>query len=183
MRPPELLKVFTNLADYFRLYYISDKSIKNDAIEKLLHLDINKCCWIDCLGREVKLRALAFDEIKLLVNKNIEQLDPIHDKFSMDMNEMINKTIDLCQNKNNTTSTMILDEIEFMEEYFIYKSDEDSLLPILVLSTIIPENPIHFLLHIILSLGNYDTEKDALNHPSFRDSLHTVKLIGDNNDK
>ena len=60
------------------------------------------------------------------------------------MNEMINNIIDTCRNKNITTSTIILDEIEYMEENFIYKSDEDNLLPIPVLSTTSPENPIHF---------------------------------------
>ena len=133
----------------------------------MIDLDINKCCWIDCLGREIKLRELAFDEIKLLVDKNIEKLDSIHEKFAMDMNKMVNNTIDMCQNKNDTTSTIILDDIECIEENFIYKSDEDNLLPIPVLSTTSPENPIHFLLHIILSLGDYDTERDALTHPSF----------------
>ena len=125
----------------------------------------------------------SFDKIELLVNKNIEKLDPSHDKFAIDMNEMINNTIDTCRNKNITTSTIILDEIEYMGEIFIYKSDEDNLLPIPVLSTTSPENPIHFLLHVILSLGNYDTERDALTHPSFRDSLRAVKFIGDNNDE
>ena len=74
LRPPELLKVFTNPVDYFRLCYISNKRIKNDNIEKLLDLDINKCCWIDCLGREVKIRRLAFDEIELLVKKTLKNL-------------------------------------------------------------------------------------------------------------
>ena len=44
LRPPELLKVFTNPVDYFRLCYIDTKPTKKDNIEKLLHLDINKCC-------------------------------------------------------------------------------------------------------------------------------------------
>ena len=183
LRPPELLKVFTNPVDYFRLCYISNKTISIDTIENLLHMDTNRCCWIDCLGREVKLRTLAFEEIKLLVNKNIEQLDPIHDIFAMEMNLMVKNTIELCQTKDNATSTITLDEIECIEDKFIYKSDEDNLLPIPVLSTTSPENPINFLLHIILSLGNYDTELDALTHPSFRDSLRSVKLIGENNDE
>ena len=76
-----------------------------------------------------------------------------------------------------------MDEIEYLEEKFIYYSDEENLLPIPVLSTISPENSIHFLIHIILSLGKYDTEFDASTHPSFRNCLCEVDFIRKNKDE
>ena len=99
------------------------------------------------------------------------------------MSSMIQNTIELCQTTDTATSTITLDEIECIEDNFTYNSDDDNFLPIPVISTTSPENPIHFLLHIILSLGKYDTKMDALTHPSFRDILRSVKLIGENNDE
>ena len=87
-----------------------------------------------------------------MIQNNLEKLDPIRDQFEIDMNEMIESMIYKIKDKNNVTSNILLDEIEFMEDNFVYKSDEDNLLPIPVLSTISPGIPIHFLIHIILSL-------------------------------
>ena len=45
-----------------------------------------------------------------------------------------------------------------------------------------PENPIQFLIHVILSLGKYHTGIDALSNPFFRHSFQAVNLIGNNNE-
>ena len=55
-------------------------------------------------------------------------------------------------------------------------------LPIPVTSHSRPSNPHHFLIHIILSLGNYDTEIDALTHASIHECLIAVGLIGNDDD-
>ena len=89
------------------------------------------------------------------------------------VDSMINKILD----KPNVTSMIMLNEIECIA------TDEEDLLPIPVISPISPENPIQFLIHIILTMGNYQTEIDAMNHPSFRDCFQKVRLIGDNDDE
>ena len=61
--------------------------------------------------------------------------------------------------------------------------DECDLLPVPVLSNTLPANTPHFLTHIILSLGCYKTEIDALCHPNFRACLHAVNLIGISEDE
>ena len=85
----------------------------------MLNSDLNKCQWIDCLGRQVKLRELAFDEVKLMIQNNLEKLDSIRDKFEIDMNEMIESMIDKIKDKNDVTSNILLDEIECMEDNFL----------------------------------------------------------------
>ena len=55
-------------------------------------------------------------------------------------------------------------------------------MPVPVLSDTSLHNSVHFLIHIILSLGRYNTEIDALNHPSFWTCLQSVDLIGNNTD-
>ena len=53
---------------------------------------------------------------------------------------------------------------------FFFKGEED-LLPIPVVSDTSPSNAHQFLTHIILSLDKYNTEIDALVHPTIRGSI------------
>eukprot|EP00956_Cyclotella_meneghiniana_P023953 scaffold47551_cov95-Cyclotella_meneghiniana.AAC.1 len=55
-------------------------------------------------------------------------------------------------------------------------------LPIPVPSDVRPSNAHQFLTHIVLSLGKYDTEIDALTHQTTRQCLQSVGLIGPNAD-
>ena len=70
LRPPELLNIFTNIVDYFRLCYICEDKIKERDLNKILDEGVRSCCWIDCLGRKVKIRILGLDEIKSLLQNN-----------------------------------------------------------------------------------------------------------------
>ena len=65
----------------------------------------------------------------------------------------------------------------------IFHEDKANLVPIDVPSGISPANAQQFLIHIILSLGRYKTEMDAMTHPTIRDSLRAVGLIGDESDE
>ena len=56
--------------------------------------------------------------------------------------------------------------------------DDLELLPTPVLSNTNSKNTMHFLIHIIRSMGKSKTEMDALFNASFRDCLREVKLIG-----
>ncbi|KAL7538852.1 hypothetical protein ACHAXR_012264, partial [Thalassiosira sp. AJA248-18] len=55
-------------------------------------------------------------------------------------------------------------------------------LPIPVFSSVTPNNPVPFLLHMMLTLGKFDTELDIRMQPTLRDALSKVKLIGNNFD-
>ena len=60
----------------------------------------------------------------------------------------------------------------------IYSADIKKHLPIPVYTFTMPTLVNQFLLHIMLSLGKFDTELDLLLHPSLRESLRTCHLIG-----
>ena len=60
---------------------------------------------------------------------------------------------------------------------FIYKDDNEIFL-VPVVSYISPSNNLHFLTHIILSIGDYKTEIDALCHHKFQELFDNVGLIG-----
>ena len=65
-------------------------------------------------------------------------------------------------------------DIDSMDEQQLNCIDTENTvrhLPIPVPSNSDPRNPRQFLTHLILSLGKYDTEVDALTHGSFRNAL------------
>ena len=94
------------------------------------------------------------------------------------MNKCIIGFICLFNSPDNTIGDSMMD---IMNNFF-YKGEED-LLPMPVVSGTIPSNAHQFLIHIILSLGKYNTEIDKLVHPYIRDSIRYVGLIGDATDK
>ena len=68
-----------------------------------------------------------------------------------------------------------------IRQNFIHCDESMRNLPIPVPSDVRPENAHQFITHIILSLGKYDTEIDALSHSNTRECLRAVGLIGSSN--
>ena len=60
--------------------------------------------------------------------------------------------------------------------------DEKEHLPIPVFSYITPTMGTSFLLHIILSMGHFETEIDLTMHPNILECLRSCGLVGRNND-
>ena len=61
--------------------------------------------------------------------------------------------------------------------------DEKEHLPIQVFSHIIPTMGVSFLLHIMLSMGRFETEVDLTLHGNIRNCLRYCKLIGPSDDE
>ena len=61
--------------------------------------------------------------------------------------------------------------------------DDQRHIPVPVFSYMKPTIGPRFLLHIMLSMGEFETELDFILHPTIRDSLRYVNLIGPNNDE
>ena len=62
------------------------------------------------------------------------------------------------------------------KELFVF-DDEGRDLPIPIFSSVTPNNPIPFILHVMLILGKYETELDFWLEPSLRESLAKIGLI------
>ena len=183
LRPPELLGVFRNPIDYFRYCHIDHKQMKNIDIEEALSENIQNCAWIDCFGRKVRINILAIDEVLIMIEKNLNEYRNIDSpntaqRFAYDMNLCIIGLIRMFNSPDNTIGDNMMDIMNI----FFYKGEED-LLPIPVVSGTSPSNAHQFLTHILLSLGKYNTEIDVLVHPTIRDSIRYVGLIGDATDE
>ena len=65
----------------------------------------------------------------------------------------------------------------------VYDDNDKEHLPIPVFSYIVPTMKTSFLLHIMLSEGQFETEVDLLMHPRVKEFLRYCKFIGPNNDE
>ena len=160
---------------------IKGKQLKEEKIEELLNRDLNICSWIDCLGRLVKIRVLALNEVRDMVQHNIDSLTnqtelSRYQLIIRDMNIRVKNSVDIYLNEEGGTNLSDDEKRLFDFENFFLMQEEKDLLPVPVMSNTSPENSVHFLVHVILSMGQYNTEIDALCQSSFRVCLQNVNL-------
>lgn len=72
--------------------------MKTDNIKASLTRDIRMCSWIDCLGRQVKIRDIGISELEYIIRKNLERFARIttptdEDIFGKHMNYNIKEMI------------------------------------------------------------------------------------------
>ena len=150
---------------------------------------MNICPWIDCLGRLIYIKKSALKDVCILIRKNLNKynnIDPDYlnenDEYAITMNKVVDDMITTLQTPEEDLSTNKLIWVNVHAVDFFH-DDNATILPIQVLSNTSPSNAHNFLIHIILSLGKYDTEIDALTHQSIRKCLQHVALIGENEDE
>ena len=184
LRPPELLPVFQNPKHYFRMCYISTDNIDgcDDDMKNALSRDLKKCLWIDCLGRSISLRRSALDEAVLLVEQNLRDQTETERQMNFHINETILELIRVYMINDEDLSA---DELSWKKSTIshLIHDDEVSLPPVPVMSNPSPYSSHDFYVHIILSLGSYETEIDVLQHGTPRECLRKARLIGPNNDE
>ena len=157
LTPVEILKIFPRLRQYYEWFDIDDKVMKPDDIAAGLDNDVTKCLWIDGLGRRVMLRQRACKEA-------LEWLKEIRER-------------DL-----NSHSRLLLDHLMELltlgkpDDKFI-KKDDGKELPIVVFSRVHPNRSSNFLLHVMLVLGEFDTELDLKAARTMKESLAIANLI------
>ena len=182
IRPPELLHIFKKVGDYFRWFHVEPKIYKSSEIEEKLSIDESQSFWLDGIGKIVKLRYKAIPEVKeYLISINSEIND----------NESRKSTYDIIMDIINTYETRIANVNEqhtaeqnnhwaHIKNFWLHFDTHDHL-PIPVFDYIKPNVQTRFILHILLSLGHFETEYDLLLQPNLRESLRYAKLIGPSN--
>ena len=73
--------------------------------------------------------------------------------------------------------------IKKFAKQFLIIEDEKSNLHVPVYTYIKPQMGHQFILHILLSLGRFETELNLILHSNLQDSLQHAKLIGRKNDE
>ena len=159
LRPPELRELVPRLGYYYEWFVTSDDVLDRDDIIAGLDPDIRKCKWIDALGREVWMRKCALPRIR----EHLQNIDTSQ-----------------LQHHSMSLRNYLLHVIETNEEgipcQFI-RDDGRKDYPIVVYSKVVPEQQMKFVLHLLLVLGEYNTELDLKNAVSMREAFARAKLI------
>ena len=141
-------------------------------------VDIKSTHFIDGLLNQVKARKEALSEIRSYLHDEIGMPEYEDDNY-----DAIKSIIELFNDIHVVLHTHDLNE---EQESFKYHAKTNLLishgpyytLPTPVFSYTKPSNGAQFILHIMLSMGKFDTEIDLSLHPSLRESLRYTQLIG-----
>ena len=154
LRPPELLRMFRNLGQYYEWFSFSEPQGFN------LSSDIVQCAWIDGANRLVRIRKCAVEPVKNHLN-NLEE-----------------KCLTLDERKLRNHILVELEKDDYNRNSMFFVDDGRSSCPIPVFSRVNPEQSMKFLHHIVLVLGEYDTELDLHRCNNARELLSNTNLIG-----
>lgn len=183
VRPPELRQVFNLVGDYFRWFYIEEKTkLSGDKLRKAIDLNLCKTAFVDGLQRVVKVRTKAFGEISEYLDK-LESNDNVLGDSEREIVSLFRKIISAHESRHNSNSRSRSDRefLKHIDKNVLYLN-EDELLPVPVFSLINPTQGYRFLLHVLLSLGRFNTERELLLHADIRECFRHAQLIGESND-
>ena len=161
LRPVELLQLFPRVGNYFRWFHTDSTILTCARIRYLLKKDITKCAWIDGFGRQVWIRYRAFKEV-------LEHLQSIDDTtLNRESKNLMHYLFGMISTNKQP------------DMFVLYETDQ---LPVPVFSSVTPRDPVPFLHHIMIVLGDFETELDFSMEPTLRDSFVKLRLIGPKTD-
>lgn len=175
LRPPELREIIKKPGQYFRWFQVRKRVMKGQHVSDLLNFDVNKSAWIDGLQHQVFMRKKAAHEVMIHIN-SMEINDPNGPRAIM---------VDIFQQiQIELESEVVLNEEfrSFIDENLVEENNEVDHLPCPVYSYLKPTTSHSFLHHILLSMGEFDTEIDLKMHASIREAFRYAKLIGPDDD-
>ena len=184
VRPPELRVLFREVPNYYRWFKRENSQFSYEQVEEKIDYDLNRSVWINGLNGQVKLRLKAFNEVKAFVSKFDGDTAMSESPIGL-MIQFINRIISIVergQAQYDQLEDDDADDFVFYSNEFVYDDDE-KFLPVPVLSYIRPTLVVQFILHILLSMGEFDTEVDLLHHNSLQNSLRYAKLIGESDNE
>jgi hypothetical protein len=181
IRPPELVPVVDTLTPYFRWFHISDKMASEQKMKEGLNARIDQSDWYDGFCRRVKVRKRALRPFLEHVERKVEDLTGTQDRRALEINLAIRNMLRILLTDDDSLSSTQLEYKQKCMDRFVH-DDKGASLPIIVTSQVNPLNINKWLVHLILSMGSYVTEKDALDHPNIRKCFKHVKLIGTEDD-
>ena len=176
LRPPELLNCVDMVGKYYRWFDISSKPLKNATIYFLLNDDIYKSVWIDGKKCQILLRLKALPELILWLDE-IENEGETHQEI-IDMFRYLDQVL------NHESGVYDEEFYQFAYDHLLCDYDDgfENHLPIPVYSYIKPTMAPEFILHILLSMGRYKTERELLLQNNLKDCFAESKLVGTEND-
>lgn len=181
LRPPELRGVIDKVGDYYRWFYMEPKQGDREFLENGIKLNLERSMWIDGLQHQVLVRKDALEEILQHFKEcTFEFANNKSAQCMVEWFQKIHRLNCLARNENEMSSSE-KDDWKFISENLLYECKERHL-PVPVFSYVKPTMGPRFLLHILLSMGRFETETDLLLRRNLRESFRYAKLIGDSDD-
>ena len=177
VRPPELRSMIMNVGNYYRWFFIGEKH-NHEYLETALTDSVESSIWVDGLSNQVYLRSKAIQELNDYLDSEGFVEDGSDSRIVMRnfMKTIISLHGIFCEDREFDNE----DDHEmwnFIQENLLF-DDEHRNLPIPVFSYVKPTLGPRFILHILLSMGQFETEIDLILHQSLRESLRYAHLIG-----
>ena len=205
LRPPELFDLFSNPVEYFRYCIIDEKQVNSDEAPSLMFpynmedeiehrpgeglrfKGFPYSLWIDQLGRVVRIRKIALkersgvaNELRQLVQKKVDMyLEGTDVEDYTPRQAMLDKVLVIVWgliNYANSPDSNPPPWVTNMMEKFVC-DDHKEVIMVPVVSPMLPWNPHKYLLHVMLSLGHYDTEVGIMTHGSIRECFRAANLV------
>ena len=183
VRPPELRELFRQVGNYYRWFIIINKRLGRERLENVLDDSIWNSLWVDGLQNQVCLWLNALPEvIEFLELQDIPE-DNQNSRYVMKTYfKKVSHYHNMFSENENYGSETDHELWAFMKNDILHDDDLRHL-PIPVFSYVRPTMGPRFILHLMLSMGEFDTELDLILHRTLRDSLRYAKLIGLNDDE
>jgi predicted GIY-YIG superfamily endonuclease/DNA replication protein DnaC len=203
-RPPEL-RFVRSIRSYFRWFFRDPKPINKNkvkalaAMEKLLKCDLASSAWIDGFGHRVFIRRAAVDEV--LSYLNVHTSNHTRDFYALDHRSMSNirpqrparaalsKTTALFQrlkglchpsldSQQRRTAQWSADRI-CLSPLFFGKADDhaNKEIPVIWYNPPPATQATEFLVHVLISLGEFDCELNLYSQGSIKKAFIAAKLL------
>lgn len=198
-RPPELL-IVDKLEWYYKFFVRDKRAMSVDELEvtEFPHIgftswakdDVARSFWVDGFGFRVKLRSEAIPLVAELLTDTSFRDNATRRGY----NVVLALLDDICRFHQEVGLTTFLRPGEQfrplrtrsenkkwkeMQEIFV-SIDENQIpkrLPVPVFSNVRPKNATKFIIHLLLSMGHFDTETDLWSRPSLAAAFAEAKII------
>lgn len=205
MRPPEL-RFVRHIKNYFKWFNFKKFEITSHVfckqvsiLEKVINENIITTMWIDGCGRQVYIRPCAIQEVLLYINArenndfygiehcNEETQNPSGNNRSAkqqilalfnNINECIEVTIDTndISETNRTIGLYFLNTTNVKDLKILLEEP----LPIIWFSSIKPSHGTRWLLHLLISMGEFENEYNLYCKPNIKECFISCKLLSSN---
>jgi predicted GIY-YIG superfamily endonuclease len=193
MRPPELRGLFSRVADFYRWFQRDPNPAEDgDELERLLSPVLEDSAWIDGQGHRWRLRCNALGEVDDYLRGFRLRPHP-WPQGVLDMHRFVSSIVGYYKAAGFTRRPSVLvrglamraqilspvqqGQWNTWQDNLIIFSDSDRLLPVPVFSNIRPSNPSRYLLHMLISMGEFETETQLVTHHRVRDAFVEARLI------
>ncbi len=199
MRPPEL-RFVRSIKLYFKWFSFKKLKCKNtfsdqvSFLDNVININVHKTMWIDGAGRKVVLRINAINEIIQYLNSRKEcdfygmgQTIDTNTTIKLNLLELLLFIKSFITSVEVTNTNNIEEKYRIIAEYYLdistitmLRKELQNLLPTIWYSSIKPSNGNRWLLHLMISMGEFENEYSLYCQHGIKECFIACKLLSSN---